>query len=225
LHSGVQVRMGRFRGRLMSLLLLSGGIESTTLAYALRPTICLTIDYGQTVAESELAASVNVCKVLRLSHTFLRIDLRRFAAGTMAGMRASPLRTTPEWWPFRNQILISVAAMVAFKKNEKEILIGTVRSDRQHKDGSRGFLKSMDRLLRNQEGAIRLNAPASRMSSEDLLDQAQPPLSLLGLTFSCHRSNYSCGQCRGCWKNESCVAHAILKSKEEARESRRVRQA
>lgn len=197
----------------MSLLLLSGGIESTILAYSIRPKICLTVDYGQTVAKSELAASQNVCKALRLRHATLRVDLRQFGFGTLAGGRPGQHRATPEWWPFRNQILISVAAMAAFKAKETEIVIGTVKSDRRHKDGSLRFITSMDRLLRQQEGSLRLKAPASRMSSEELIARVRPPLSLLGLTFSCHRSNYSCGQCRGCWKNESCVSYAILKLK------------
>jgi 7-cyano-7-deazaguanine synthase len=197
----------------MSLLLLSGGIESTCLAYAMRPRLCLTIDYGQKVARSEISASKNICAALRLSHETVRFDLRKFAAGTMAGATQSLQGAAPEWWPFRNQLLISVAAMVAFKKGQKEILIGTVKSDRRHKDGSQRFLRGMDRLLQHQEGSLRLNAPARKMSSEQLIDWAEPPLSLLGLTFSCHRSTFSCGQCRGCWKNESSVSYAILMSK------------
>jgi 7-cyano-7-deazaguanine synthase len=200
-------------GTLMSILLLSGGIESTCLAYALRPRICLTIDYGQVVAKSEISASKNICAALRLSHMAVKIDLRKFATGIMAGKQQSFPGGVPEWWPFRNQILISIAAIVSFKKSDAEIIIGTVKSDRRHKDGRRKFLATMDKLLQYQEGSIRLRAPASQMSSEELLDWAKPPLSLLGLTFSCHRSIYSCGQCRGCWKNESCVTYAILRSK------------
>jgi 7-cyano-7-deazaguanine synthase len=196
----------------MSLLLLSGGIESTSLAYALRPHACLTVDYGQTVATAELSASKNVCERLRLSHITVKINLREFGFGAMAGKRSSFYSRTPEWWPFRNQMLISIAAMACLKKRQDEIIIGTVRPDRTHKDGSRTFVRNIDRLLRNQEGSIRLRAPAINMSSEELLERAQPPLSLLGLTFSCHRSNFPCGQCRGCWKNESCVSYSILQS-------------
>jgi len=197
----------------MSLLLLSGGIESTCLAHALRPKLCLTIDYGQTVAKAEIQASKNICVKLRLRHEVTKLDLRRYATGSMAGAVQSFDGAAPEWWAFRNQLLISIAAIVGFKGDQQEILIGTIRSDRIHKDGGQRFLSRMDRLLRDQEGGLRLRAPARKMSSEELITWSKPSLSLLGLTFSCHRSIYCCGQCRGCRKNEAAVAYAIRLSK------------
>ena len=200
----------------MSLLLLSGGTDSACLAKVLRPALCLTVDYGQKIAKAEIESSRNICNRLKLKHEIVRFNLRSFATGTMAGKKQSHSGAVPEWWPFRNQLLATVGAMVAFKHQLNEVIIGTVKSDRRHKDGSLTFLRQIDRLVRQQEGAIRLLAPASKLSAEELVSIAEPSLDLLGLTFSCHRSNLPCGQCRGCRKNEAVVSFAIMEKRERA---------
>jgi 7-cyano-7-deazaguanine synthase len=201
---------------MMSLLLLSGGIDSLCLACVFRPQLCLTVDYGQRVAPAEIDASGNICSRLNLRHHVARVDVADLGAGIMAGGEQRFPGAAPEWWPFRNQFLITVAAMVALKNGLAEILIGTVRSDRRHKDGSRRFLNQMDKTLRQQEGNIRLIAPARHWSSEELVDECEPSLDLLGMSFSCHRSIFPCGQCRGCRKNEAVVSHAILQKRKLA---------
>jgi 7-cyano-7-deazaguanine synthase len=193
----------------MALLLLSGGTDSACLAYVLRPALCLTVDYGQKIAKAEIDSSRNICRQLKLRHETVRIDLRRFAAGTMSGKEQKYFGAAPEWWPYRNQMLITVGAMVAFKNEMNEIIIGTVKTDRRHKDGGIRFVRQIDRLIRHQEGGIRLHAPASKFSAEELASRTKAPLDLLGLTFSCHRSNFPCGQCGGCRKNEAVVSFAI----------------
>jgi 7-cyano-7-deazaguanine synthase len=208
----------------MSLLLLSGGTDSTCLAYALRPSVCLTVDYGQKIAQAEIEASSNICKRLRLKHEVVKIDLRAFATGSMAGQKQKHLGALPEWWPFRNQLILTIGSMVAHKRGLQEVIIGTVRSDRRHRDGSVTFLRQMDRVVRGQEGAIRLLAPAGKLSAEELFAIAEPPLSLLGLTFSCHRSNFPCGQCGGCRKNEAVVSFAIGAKRQQALFGKTMRQ-
>ena len=49
-------------------LLLSGGIESTILAYEYKPDIAITIDYGQASANSEIKASKYICNKLNINH-------------------------------------------------------------------------------------------------------------------------------------------------------------
>jgi 7-cyano-7-deazaguanine synthase len=117
--------------------------------------------------------------------------------------------------------------MMALKRNLPEVIIGVVRSDRRHKDGSRTFVRQMDKVLRLQEGSIRLLAPASKLSAEELVSACETPLDLLGMTFSCHRSIFPCGQCGGCRKNEAVISHAIADKRQRALfgSSKRSRQA
>ena len=200
----------------MALLLLSGGTDSACLAHVLRPNLCLTIDYGQKVASAEINSSRNICRSLNLKHCVVKINLRDFATGSMAGKKQALAGAANEWWPFRNQLIVTVGAMVAFKNSLTEVIIGTVRSDRRHKDGSAKFIRQMDQVLRQQEGAVRLLAPARKLYAEELYSAADPSLDLLGMTFSCHRSIYPCGQCDGCRKNEAVISFAIAEKKRRA---------
>lgn len=203
----------------MRVLLLSGGTDSTCLAYSLRPDLCITIDYGQVVASRETKASRNVCRALGLTHKSCRVNLRHLGGGIMAGRSQAQPGLPPEWWPYRNQLLITLGSMIAFKRGADELIIGCIRSDRQHVDGSPGFVRSMRSLLRRQEGSLRLQAPAIELSAEELIKQSRIPLEILGLSFSCHRSTYACGCCRGCLKNISAMAFAVAFERKSRRNS------
>jgi 7-cyano-7-deazaguanine synthase len=193
----------------MRLLLLSGGIESTCLAYSLRPEICVTINYGQLVASREIRASKYVCKSLGLVHRVAKIDLSRYGSGLLVGKPKDTRGAQPEWWPFRNQLLLTVGAMIGFKYGAKELLIGCVKSDRRHADGSKKFIAQINKLIFSQEGSLRVRAPAIYYSTEHLVEISKVPLGILALTFSCHRSIYPCGQCGGCRKNEAAISYAM----------------
>jgi 7-cyano-7-deazaguanine synthase len=183
------------------LLLLSGGIDSIAIAAWRRPAVCMTIDYGQKPASAEVQAAARVCAELGLYHEVLRIPLGGVGSGQMAGEVQSPHSAHAEFWPFRNQFLITVAGMLAMKMLCNKILIGTVVSDRRHADGSPKFLSGLSDLLALQEGAIELMAPASELSSKALVDISGINLSLLSWAHSCHTASMACGHCPGCIKH------------------------
>src|SRR5262249_25608827 len=110
---------------------------------------------------------------------------------------------TPEWWPFRNQLLVTIAAAKALHLTVGTLLIGTVRTDARHRDGSKRFVALMDAACKMQEGHVRLRAPAIEMSSIHLVRRAKLPRTLLGWTHSCHVGNVACGQCPGCLKHSA----------------------
>ena len=59
-------------------LLLSGGIESTILAYEYKPDIAITIDYGQASANSEIKASKYICNKLNINHIILDVNILKY---------------------------------------------------------------------------------------------------------------------------------------------------
>ena len=121
--------------------------------------------------------------------------------GLLAGQEQLKLAPTPEWWPFRNQFLITLAAMFAVKHAVRKILIGTVSSDAQCADGTESFLTACGSLLALQEGGIELHAPARKKTSLELVRESGIPTSLLAAAHSCHCGNVACGCCRGCQKH------------------------
>jgi 7-cyano-7-deazaguanine synthase len=209
--------MGR---HVMRALLLSGGLDSTAIAFHERPDVCITLDYGQRPAKGEIAAASSICLQLGLRHEILRVDLSALGVGSLSGKRPSGLGSAPEWWPFRNQMLITLAAMRLVPEGLKEIMIGAVATD-VHADGKAPFLRQLDRLMRGQEGKVRVSAPALRKSPFKLIQDAGIPKSILGATFSCHLMEYACGQCRGCEKHRDTLALLDRTKKAAARSGAR----
>jgi 7-cyano-7-deazaguanine synthase len=179
-------------------LLLSGGIDSSALAFWKRPAVCFTVDYGQLAAPSELVAAKTVASHLDIKHEILRIDCSSLGSGDLSRKPALKIGNTPEWWPFRNQLLVTLCAMRAVESDIHELLVGTVRSDRIHGDGTAVFYSALNSTLACQEGGLQVSAPALNMTSLELVKIAGIPLETLVLTHSCHTGCLACGQCRGC---------------------------
>jgi 7-cyano-7-deazaguanine synthase len=184
-----------------AVLLLSGGMDSTALAYWQRPAYVLTVDYGQAAALAERRAATKVASELRLDHHFLTVDLTSLGLGRMAGLRPNSDAPTPEWWPFRNQLLITLAAAKAAVLGAGAVMVGTLATDGLHADGRPEFLETMRALLGQQERQIKLLAPASKLDAVQLMHRSGVPSELLAWTHSCHVADYACGVCRGCNKH------------------------
>lgn len=187
-------------------LLLSGGMDSVALAVLLKPAFGFTINYGQRPAAGELRAAKQVCSELGIEHVALEVNCSALGSGDMAGLPPSSVAPVPEWWPFRNQLLVTLGAMKAISLGVGKLIVGSVKGDGQHADGTAQFYHALDDLLRMQEGSIRVEAPALGMTTAELIRHASVPRSLLGWTHSCHREEFACGRCRGCYKHMSVLA-------------------
>lgn len=188
-------------------LLLSGGMDSIAIAYWQRPELCLTIDYGQVPAAAEIAAARAVCDDLALEHEVLRADCRAVGSGDLAGVPSAELAPVREWWPYRNQLLITLAAAAVVDRGFEELLVGCVRSDSAHVDGTPAFIERMSTLLALQEGHLRVSAPAIHLDTAQLIAQSGIPWDVLAWAHSCHVGTLACGRCRGCQKHAN-VAEA-----------------
>jgi len=182
-------------------LLLSGGMDSIAIAYWRRPEFAITIDYGQRAAAAELRASRAVAEVLGIEHHIISADLSALGSGDMAGSAALGVAPVSEWWPFRNQMLVTLAAMKCVALGAKRVLIGTLKSDHRHADGRPGFVDALSVLLRLQEGGITLEAPAIALTAVELIRKSVVPMDVLAWAHSCHVGEFSCGLCRGCRKH------------------------
>lgn len=183
------------------LLLLSGGIDSIAIAAWCRPKLCLTIDYGQRPAAAEFQAAQQVCIALGLRHELLAIPTSKLGAGDLVGESTSSLSAHSEFWPFRNQYLITIGAMIAVKADCTRVLIGTVATDQRHRDGDPEFVRVMDQLVSLQEGNLRVVAPAAALTTAELVRCSGVNPDVLAWAHSCHVGNLACGKCRGCEKH------------------------
>lgn len=189
-------------------LLLSGGVDSACIAAWQRPDHCLGIDYGQAAAVAEQRSGSSIAAHLDLPITHIRVDASAVGAGLMVA-RPSASGTTPEWWPYRNQLLITLAAAWAIAHGHDEVLAGTVAGDGdRHADGRPEFYEAMTAVLQTQEGHLRVSAPAIDLTTPELIEASAVDDATLGWTHSCHTGNVPCARCPGCTKRGEVLLRA-----------------
>ncbi len=182
-------------------ILLSGGIDSIALACWKRPKVAYTVNYGQRSVNGEVRAAGAVCSSMDILHRVIHVDCSSLGSGDLAGREPNSLAPSPEWWPFRNQLLLTLAAMAAVQDGVNKLLFGAVKSDSFHQDGSADFFGRIGRLVGMQEGGIAIEAPAVAMTSAELVRTSGIEPSVLSWAHSCHKSDFACGNCRGCEKH------------------------
>jgi 7-cyano-7-deazaguanine synthase len=155
----------------------------------------VTVDYGQAAADAEIQAAASITKWLGVKHKVLTV-----APYVDVGRPKGQTEAISIWWPFRNQLLVTLAAIATTELGASEIQIGLVKGD-IYKDCTAEFVRCMNRLLSAQERKIKLNAPARHLTTLSLLKNSSIPYDLLGITISCHVGNVPCGQCAGCSKS------------------------
>jgi 7-cyano-7-deazaguanine synthase len=182
-------------------VLLSGGIDSICLTYGLKPDLAYTIDYGQTVAEREIYVSNYICNKLNIEHKVIKSNCSHLGSGLLANSACSDISPSREWWPYRNQLLITLASMQSQKDSIDEMYLASVKSDNFHKDGTKEFYDIINSLLEYQEGGLKVKCPTLQFYSHELALIYNVPKHLLTIAHSCHVSNYACGKCSGCIKS------------------------
>lgn len=185
----------------MKAILLSGGMDSIALAFWQRPEVAITVNYGQIPADAEIRAASSVARELRMAHVVITVDCRNLGCGEMAGTKRIAGSPTPEWWPFRNQLLITLGAMHLAGTETEELMIGSVAGDKRHADGREEFVNGISSVVRQQEFGLRISAPAIRLNSAELIRESGIPMEILAWAHSCHSHSMACGVCRGCTKH------------------------
>ncbi|WP_373031429.1 7-cyano-7-deazaguanine synthase [Sulfurovum sp.] len=186
-------------------ILLSGGLDSLALAYWQKPQIAFTVDYGQKAAEAEIRASAKITKDLGIRHVIITIDVTQVGSGDLLNTTSCQTAPKSDWWPFRNQMLLTTVCSYIMSHDiaVKELLFATVANDSYHKDGTKNFFSAFNDLLACQEGDIQILTPAINMSAVELIRTSKVTLEKLSWGHSCHKSNYACGECRGCYKHQN----------------------
>jgi 7-cyano-7-deazaguanine synthase len=182
-------------------ILLSGGVDSNAVAWWQRPEIAFTLDYGQLAAASEIGAAREIASLTGMHHEVVRVDCSSIGSGDMAGSSPDALAPVTEWWPYRNQLLVTLAAARGVALGVRRILVGAVVTDASHTDGTPAFFNALDALMRLQEGEITIEAPAITMSTVELVRVSGIPRDVLAWSHSCHTGPFACGGCRGCVKH------------------------
>jgi 7-cyano-7-deazaguanine synthase len=191
-----------------AILLCSGGLDSTTLAYWMRERdieiVPIFFDYGQHCVETEWQTLRRV-----LPATGVREPERIDISGIFRGSR-SRLIVEPDLWreyvvdgdlyiPYRTLLFFSVGAAVAQTRDLSDIYSGFINSNHAKEiDCSAAFLNELDVLAENV-GPVRFHIPFRFWSKTQVVAEAVRLGVEVGVTYSCQLfSDTPCGACPNC---------------------------
>ena len=191
-----------------ALLLCSGGLDSTTLAYWLQergvPLMPIFLDYGQHCVEKEWETLRRVLPTQGILEPE-RIDV----SGVFRGSR-SRLIVEPDPWsedvaaeelyiPYRTLLFFSTGAACAQTRGIVDVYSGFINSNHAKElDCSAAFLNSLDALAENV-GPVRFHMPFRSWSKSQVVAEAMRLGVMIGSTYSCQLfSDIPCGACPNC---------------------------
>lgn len=204
-----------------SVIIYSGGLDSTTLLYEERERIALavTFDYGSNHAARETACARHHCELLGIEHLVIPLSFigRYFQSSLLSGADAIPegnyddtnMKSTVV--PFRNGIMLSVACGLAESRGLQRVLIANHGGDHAiYPDCRPGFVDAMDGAMQaGTYDGVRLAAPYTHLSKADLVRRG----AALGIdysqTYSCYRGGeHHCGTCGTCRERQEAFRQA-----------------
>ncbi len=204
-----------------SVLILSGGMDSTTLLYDQQERIALAIsfDYGSNHNAREIPFAQWHCQQLGVEHLVIPLDFmsRYFNSSLLQGADAIPeghyaddnMRSTVV--PFRNGIMLAIAAGMAESRGLKYVMMANHGGDHAiYPDCRPEFVEAMSEAMRTGTyPGIRLLAPFTDLTKTDIALKGK----LLGIdyakTWSCYKGGeHHCGRCGTCVERREALRDA-----------------
>jgi|APLow6443716910_1056828.scaffolds.fasta_scaffold83126_2 7-cyano-7-deazaguanine synthase len=196
--------------------LLSGGMDSSTLAYVAKKMgygiLALHLNYGQRTERKELISAKKIASLLD-AEDFVEISLdyfKKFGASSLTDEKITVEEYDPKrlpipntYVPFRNANLLSIATSFAEARGADAIFIGVQSLDYSgYPDCRPKFIEAFQRVIdlgTKDTTQITLFTPFINMTKTDILHEGLK----LGVpyehTWSCYRNEgKACGTCGSC---------------------------
>jgi 7-cyano-7-deazaguanine synthase len=189
------------------LLLASGGLDSTTVAYRLHAdgatVLPLFFDYGQHCVEMEWARVNEVLPGDMLRPE--RVDISGIFRGSTSRLIAEPnlwldkVRDDDLYVPYRTLLFFSAAAARAQTLGVEVVYTGFINSNHAKEiDCGAEFMNKLD-ALSDRMGPVRFVSPFRYSSKADVARAAVQLSVPIGRTYSCQAaSRFPCGACPNC---------------------------
>ncbi len=204
-----------------SIIILSGGLDSTTMLYEYKEQIALALsfDYGSNHNKKELSFASLHCKMLGIQHIIIPLEFihQYFHSSLLEGADAVPegeyndenMRSTVV--PFRNGIMLAIAAGMAENNGLKQILMANHSGDHAiYPDCRPEFVKAMDAAIEaGTYDGVRLFTPYTNLTKADIAHHGK----VLGIdyseTWSCYKGGeVHCGKCGTCTERREALCEA-----------------
>lgn len=204
-----------------SLIILSGGMDSVTLLHDRKEDIALavTFDYGSNHAKREIEMAARNCRELGIEHIIIPLSFMHdyFKSSLLSGAEAIPeghyaaenMRSTVV--PFRNGIMLSIAAGLAESRGLKRVMIANHAGDHTiYPDCRAEFIDAMNRsMLAGTYNAVTINAPYTNISKTDIARIGKEIGVDYSKTYSCYKGGEKhCGKCGTCVERKEALHDA-----------------
>lgn len=204
-----------------SVLVLSGGMDSTTMLHEYKDRIALavTFDYGSNHNAREIECARKNCTLLGIEHLVIPLKFmgEYFESSLLSGAENIPeghyaeenMKSTVV--PFRNGIMLSVACGLAESRHLKHVMLANHGGDHTiYPDCRPGFVSAMSEAM--SEGTfdhITILAPYTNISKGDIACHGKRIGMDYSLTYSCYKGGEKhCGKCGTCVERKEAMAYA-----------------
>jgi 7-cyano-7-deazaguanine synthase len=196
--------------------LLSGGMDSSTLAYVAKSRgydiLALHLNYGQRTERKERACAKKIADLLD-AEAFVEISLdyfTKFGASSLTDEKITVEEYDPErvhmpntYVPFRNANLLSIATSFAESRGADAIFIGVQSLDYSgYPDCRPQFIEAFQKVIdlgTKDTTNIRLYTPFITLTKTDILREGLKLGVPYEYTWSCYRNEaQACGTCGSC---------------------------
>ena len=194
-----------------SVIIYSGGMDSTTLLYEFKDQIAMaiTFDYGSTQNARERECAILHCKRLGIKHLIIPLDFMRqyFKSALLGSPEDIPegnyddenMKSTVV--PFRNGIMLSIACGIAESNGLTKVLIANHAGDHTiYPDCRPEFVKAMSEAMSaGTYENVSVFAPYTLLTKTEIALHGKQ----IGLdyseTYSCYKGGKNhCGKCGTC---------------------------
>ena len=206
-----------------AIMVLSGGMDSTTMLYdyADRIALAVTFDYGSNHNAREIACARYNCERLGIELVEVKMDFigRLFNSSLLSGADAIPegsydddnMRSHVE--PFRNPIIQAAAAVLAETLGLHTVMLANHAGDHAiYPDCRPGFVDAMSRAI--SEGTydhITIFAPYTALTKTQIAARGGELGVDYSHTYSCYKGGERhCGRCGTCCERREALRDAGL---------------
>ena len=204
-----------------AVIVISGGMDSTTLLYEYQDEIALavTFDYGSLQNAREREFAILHCKRLGIKHLIIPLDFmhRHFKSSLLGSPDDIPegdyadenMKSTVV--PFRNGIMLSIACGLAESNGLRRVMIANHAGDHAiYPDCRPAFVAAMSEAMRNgtYEG-VTVFAPYTNLSKTDIARRGAALMLDYTETYSCYKGGeHHCGKCGTCRERRAALHDA-----------------
>ena len=194
-----------------SVIIYSGGMDSTTLLYEFKDQIAMaiTFDYGSTQNARERECAILHCKRLGIKHLIIPLDFMRqyFKSALLGSPEDIPegnyddenMKATVV--PFRNGIMLSIACGIAESNGLTKVLIANHAGDHAiYPDCRPEFVNAMSEAMSaGTYENVTVFAPYTLLTKTEIALRGKQIGLDFSETYSCYKGGKNhCGKCGTC---------------------------